>query len=522
MRRLSFALVALVVARPVFAQPAPEPPQPQPAPEPPPPPQAPAPEPLAPSSPDDAAPDEVPAGPRADPDTVLHEDNEFGPLILIERIDITGNTATQTEIIQRALPISPGDVLHSSDKRLREARFKILALGYFRDVGLAIHKGSQRGQVVIEVHVVERGTLVLNRLWFGTTSLSPWWAGADIGERNLYGLGLGVGGGFVFARHGDFPGARDQYAAEIRITDPSLRGSRWGASWAATVVHGSEPYRVPCTPVDGDPSPTCAFPYRRVGVRIGATYNISALTRLTTGLRIEAIDAALPAVPLVQHPDGSLTTANLHLLPGASRVVTTSFGFDRDTRPDPILPHAGDRIVASAELGGTLLGGSYDFATIFAGYEHYWPLLGERHALAIKLAGGVVVGDAPRFDRIYIADVDRMLTPRALGMVLSTSPPLSILGTRADKPAYGDLGGSATVEYALQVYRGSGKQRLYGADVFVAAGVWGLAEHAELRARTTGLAAALPIDVFADAGLRIDTDIGVFELAIGNALGRLR
>jgi outer membrane protein insertion porin family len=106
-------------------------------------------------------PDDGPSSgePEAEADAPLHEDNEFGPVILIEQIDITGNTATQTEIIRRALPISAGDVLHSSDKRLRDAKFKVLALGFFRDVTLVVHKGSQRGQVIVEIHVVERGTL---------------------------------------------------------------------------------------------------------------------------------------------------------------------------------------------------------------------------------------------------------------------------------------------------------------------------------------------------------------------------
>src|SRR3989440_4969597 len=102
------------------------------------------------------------------PDADLHEDAEIGPVILIESIEIAGNTATETEIIRRALPIQPGDILHASDKRLRDTRFKVLALGYFRDVSLAMRKGSARGQVVIEIHVIERGTFVLNRLWFGT------------------------------------------------------------------------------------------------------------------------------------------------------------------------------------------------------------------------------------------------------------------------------------------------------------------------------------------------------------------
>jgi outer membrane protein assembly factor BamA len=527
--RLTLLLVAIAIARPALAgeppgQPAPPGQRGQPAQREPPPPAA---EPIAPmpgdlpvpQGPDDNAPDDLAGASRGDPDTPLHEDNEFGPLIQIERIDITGNTATQTSIIERALPISPGDVLHSSDRRLREARFKVLALGFFRDVGLAIHKGSQRGQVVIEVHVVERGTRVLNKLWFGTAALSPWWVGGDVGDRNLLGLGLAVGGGFIYAHRGDLAGARAQYAGELRAAISSLGGTRWGASSAVTVVHGSEPF---CAPRSSAPAPVCAFPYGRLGARIGATYQISALTTLSLGLRLEAIDATLPAAPIRTLADGTPVAVDLHLDPGASRVVTTSLGIDHDTRPDPILPHAGSLAALSAELGSTLLGGSYDFATIFGRYEQYWPMRDGHHALAIKLTGGVVVGDAPRFDRIYVADVDRMLTPRALGLVLSTAAPLAILGTRNDKPSYGDLGGSATVEYVFQLFRGSGKQRVYGGDVFLGAGVWGLAERADLRARDAGLWAALPIDLYADAGLRIDTDIGVFELAIANALGRLR
>src|SRR5262245_12701098 len=90
-------------------------------------------------------------GEPSDDDAKLHLDDEFDPVLLIERVDIIGNTNTQDEIIRRALPIAPGDVLHATDKRLRNARFKVLALGYFRDVTLAMKKGSQRGNVIIEI-----------------------------------------------------------------------------------------------------------------------------------------------------------------------------------------------------------------------------------------------------------------------------------------------------------------------------------------------------------------------------------
>jgi hypothetical protein len=115
-----------------------------------------------------------------------------------------------------------------------------------------------------------------------------------------------------------------------------------------------------------------------------------------------------------------------------------------------------------------------------------------------------------------------MLTPRALGLVLSNASPLDVLGTKPDKPSYGEVGGSAGLEFTSELFRGSGKNRVYGGDWFIGGGVWALAQTEELALRDSGLWRSLPIDVYADAGVRIDTDIGVFELTISNALGRLR
>ncbi|HEU0033458.1 MAG TPA: BamA/TamA family outer membrane protein [Kofleriaceae bacterium] len=471
----------------------------------------------APAPPPDGAPAEPPP---PDEEPAAPQDEELGPILVIERIDVLGNTATRDEVIRRVLPIAPGDAMRASDKRLTSAKFKVLALGFFRDVKIELKKGTARGQVVLVVTVAERGTMVLNRLWFGTNELSPYWLGADVTERNLLGWGIAFGGGFIYADHGDVDGARDQYAGEVRIAVPSLRGTRFGANASLTLVHGSETYRVLGSSGSPELDEQRAFPYRRFGARVGVTYDVTALTRLAVGLRTEEISTQLPVAPTLTLDDGRLAPIDLHLEPGKSYVTTGSFVYDRDTRPDPILSHSGGHLALGVELGAAF--SDYQFATIFGRYEHYWPLKNEKHAIAIKLAGGVVVGDAPRFDRIHIADVNHMLTPRALGLVLSTASPLDILGTRADKPTYGDLGGSATVEYAMELWRGKGKKRVYGSDLFVGLGLWGLAETADLRARDTSLGDAMPIDIYADAGVRLDTDIGIFELTVANGLGRLR
>ena len=444
------------------------------------------------------------------------EDDGFGPLILIERIQIRGNRSTAERVIRRALPVSAGERMRAGDPRLTRARFKLLALGYFRDVTLKLEKGRARGRVILTVTVSERGTIALNRLWFGTSALAPWWLGVDLTERNFLGTGLAIGGGVAYADHGAVIGTRDQWAGEVRVGGSAIRGSRWGAFGALTGQHGAEPYRVAGADDSTDDEDFRAFSYRRLGARAGARRDLLPTVHVDGELRVEQIKAALPTAPIRVLPDGSAVPIDLGLKQGSSRVVSLRFGLDRDTRSDPVLPRDGSRLQVTAELAATLLGGSYDFGAVMARFERWWPV-GARHSVGIRAAGGVILGAAPRFDRIHVADVDRLLTPRVLGLTVATAAAPDLLGTANADVVYGDVGGNVLVEYSYRWFRRS--KAVYGGDLFVAAGLWGLAATDEPGGRS--FTDALPLDAVFDAGLRLDTELGVFEFTIANALGRV-
>ncbi len=466
----------------------------------------------------------VPTDPSAvDPEVAASEalgdvDPQFGPMIVLEDIVVVGNRTTAERVILRALPLLQGEVLRAGDPRLKIARFKVLALGYFRDVTLALRKGSARGRVVLTVTVVERGTIGLNRLWFGSSGLAPWWLGADLTERNLLGTGLSIGGGLVFADHGGVTGARDQWGGELRLGAAGIAGTRWGGYGALTGQHGSEPYRVGGDPDESRLDDFRAFSYRRLAARVGARFDVRPTTGLTAELRVEGIDADVPVAPTRTLPDGRVVATDLGLRRGSSRVVSIGLGFDRDTRDDPVLAHAGSRVQARVELGSTLLGGSYDYSSLLGRYERWWAVRA-RHTVGLRIAGGVVLGSAPRFDRIHVADVNRLLTPRVMGMTVATAVPPDFLGTRNAEVVYGELGGNLIAEWAYRWFRRP--RSIYGGDLFIAGGVWGLATDDQLRTRAGSAWDALPIDLVLDAGLRIDTELGVFEITIANALGRV-
>lgn len=446
------------------------------------------------------------------------DDASFGPMLVIEDIEVAGNDATPSGAIRRALPLAPGDRLRAGDPRFQKARYKLLATGYFRTVELGLRKGSEPGRVVLTVTVEERGTVILNELHFGVSAVTPWWGGLDLGERNLLGTGIGVSGGVVYGAAGDVAGAAPQWAAELRIDKTDLLGSAVGMHGALLHTRASEAYRV-----QGDPETTAAsdfrvLPYARTGARGGVGMDLTPLSRLSVDARVEHVDATVPDMPVRDLPDGSSLRLDPALVPGESWVISARVGFDRDTRPDPVLPFAGDRLLLLGEIGAGWMGSDYDFAVLLGRYERWWPVRGRQHVLSVHVTGGLVLGDAPRFDRLHAADLSPLLTPRAFGLVLSTAPLPDVLGTGAVDATYGNAGGSAMLEYTFRLFRS--RRHIYGGDLFLGAGLWAMAAARGLDDDGDAIT-DLVVDLMLDAGLRIDTEIGIFELTLANGLGRI-
>ncbi len=66
-----------------------------------------------------------------------------------------------------------------------------------------------------------------------------------------------------------------------------------------------------------------------------------------------------------------------------------------------------------------------------------------------------------------------------------------------------------------------GGKIFYGGDFFLNVGLIFLGSKDDLRVRDVALSEAFPIDLTVDAGLRLDTRVGVFRLSFGNFLGRI-
>jgi outer membrane protein insertion porin family len=446
---------------------------------------------------------------------VAFPDQRFGPRYVIDEIVVRGNHKTEKSIIiaeAAALGLVQGAAVDASDPRVEAVRYRLLALGYFLDVRLSVTRGASRGGVVLVVEVEERGTIVINELFPSTSAATAFWGGADVSETNFLGRGINVGGGFVASTTPSVPGAHAGLGLRLRAVVPPI-GGPYGLSLSATGLYndGSEFYRLPGAPADDpDPRNYVATRVKRAGGVVGVGKDFRTHLHLGLDFREEAVKAELPAGP-------ATLPINYMIMEGSSRVGSGRVSLDLDTRSDPILPRSGMRLGVSLETASSIFGSSYTFVKgIFEG-SFYRPMP-RGHALGFHLFMGGIAGDAPYFDRYFIGDLNLLLPRRALGINFSTLPSRNLLDTSIAHHRYDQYAARALVEYAIPVWRRRGF--VYGGDAFVAVGLLGVGSPGDFIPAGASGWQALPIDLTADLGIRLDTYIGIFTVSIANALTR--
>ena len=109
-----------------------------------------------------------------------------GERLFIERIDISGNTATLDRVIRRQFFIAEGDPFNRNE--IRAARERIRGLGLFSKTEVNILRGSSQSKVIVDVNVREKPT---GSLSFGAGYSSANGLGGIIeyGEKNFLGRG---------------------------------------------------------------------------------------------------------------------------------------------------------------------------------------------------------------------------------------------------------------------------------------------------------------------------------------------
>lgn len=445
-------------------------------------------------------------------------DPSFGPRYTVERIVVRGNRKTEAALILGEIGLRPGDQVTASDPRVEAARIRLLSLGFFLDVRLALGKGSGRGEAVLFVDVEERGTVILNALYLGSSAATAFWGGLDLAENNLLGKGISLGTGFVASSRPNVAEADRNLGARVRALVPPLGGTGLMISGTGLLVSGSEYFRVAGPDSSAAPEQFVASRTKRVGGIVGVGRALTPSARLFLDFRQEGVSSQFPTLQRRTLPSGATVPIDFGVHEGFSRVGSITATFDFDTRSDPLVPRAGTHVALSVEGASSDLLSNYGFLKLVLQASVYKPNR-RGHIFGVHTFAGALFGEAPLFDRFFVGDMNLFLPPRAFGQNFSTQPSRDFLGTAIAGHRYDNFAGRVLVEYAVPLWR---RHRLiYSGDAFIALGAFGMGSKGAFRDPQRSGLAAWPIDITGDLGVRLDTMIGVFTLSFANALGRI-
>jgi outer membrane protein assembly factor BamA len=414
----------------------------------------------------------------------------------IERIEIRGLTQTRVEEVRRHLLVAEGDIL--DPERVILSRLRLLQLGWFSRVETRVERGSERGRVVLVFQVVERNTLVVTDLVFGSTGPQPIYGGLGLSQQNFLGRGLGLSGALVY---GGSPEGRpedpDRFTIRAGFFAPDLVVGRrrlvFGIS--GLFLRGEE---LACGDPDCD-----AFSddfgraprtrYQRAGGEVTFGVRPGPFERLLASYRFERVHAWRPG-------DGA-GDAGPPIIDGWSSIAAVTGAYEIDTRDDFFFPREGFRGLAQVTFASELFGGDYEYSRYLLQFETAYGLFGQ--PLRLQAALGATQGDAPFFDRFYAADFSYFALGPALGRALE-------LNFSTDS-RYDAFLGIAGLEYGVPLWaRGGFFHRGY-----LALGVRGVWSSATLGGGRTDYSR---VPISGDVALRLDTPVGTFNASLGYAL----
>jgi outer membrane protein insertion porin family len=132
------------------------------------------------------------------------------PRVYVERIDITGNTATRDKVIRREFRLNEGDAF--SALRVKRSQDRIQSLGFFQEkLEIKQTEGSAPDRVVLGVNVEEKPTGQLS-LSGGYSSLERFVVQLAVSQNNFMGKGQSLDASLNWSQYSK--------SVELGFTDP--------------------------------------------------------------------------------------------------------------------------------------------------------------------------------------------------------------------------------------------------------------------------------------------------------------
>ncbi|HWA78673.1 MAG TPA: outer membrane protein assembly factor BamA [Acetobacteraceae bacterium] len=264
-----------------------------------------------------------------------------GPHVYIERIDITGNTRTEDQVIRRQFNLAEGDPFNAASIQQTQQRLK--DLNYFGTVNITTSPGSEPDRIIVHTAVTEKAT---GEFTIGGGYSTDVGALVNVGlqENNIVGSGIDAGISGILAQR--------ESSIDLNVTDPYFLGRN--------LLTGIDIYDI-----TNNNQSIAEYSENRYGftTRLGYNFNDHVSQEWSYSLvNRDIVNIATTASPYIFANQGNNVLSQ----------IGTTLVFDwRDSKIDPT---RGFVISGGADYAG--IGGNADFVRLRADAAYYIPLDG--------------------------------------------------------------------------------------------------------------------------------------------------
>ncbi|MEZ0498351.1 outer membrane protein assembly factor BamA [Sphingomonas sp. IW22] len=390
----------------------------------------------------------------------------------VDRIEITGNTQTQDEVIRREMRLAEGDAYNSFLRKRSQDR--VNSLGFFQDkFEIEEKEGSSPDRVMLNANVEERSTGELT-LSAGFSSLERFILQGSIRQRNFRGKGQDLR---LQANYSSY-----SKSVELGFTEPYL--------FDKNIALGGTIFRRDFNAfnfIGNDRNTT--FSQTSTGFQIVAGIPMTEYWSLSARYQLSQDDVSLDEETYFTAGSCDPLRAGRYLCEQIGNRMTSLVGLSLvyDSLNSRLRPTRGSRLVAGVDFAG--LGGDVRYVRGRGEYSKFWGL-GGGFIFSVNAQGGYIhsleesrgVGiDAVRIvDRFYLGEPQfrgfdiRGVGPRVLRTPFTTDADgNTVLVTDRQQIVDDPLGGRAYYlgRAELEIPLGSGAQELgLRPSVYVQAG----------------------------------------------------
>ncbi len=426
------------------------------------------------------------------------------PKYVVQSIRVTGNMSNSQERILKMLGIKAKDRL--TTEQLEEARVRLAMSGLFSSVDMKLRPGSERGSLLIELHVDERSHVQINRYFLGTSTKSPFWLGLDTTYLAPFGTNHRFRMAFGATTSNDYTLSMNylvptlaNYPVSLMFSVESLHSHEdvYGASYLSKDwLEVDEPH--PFDYLD-------KMVFERHGASVGLGYAPHEYIRLM--LRIEYMNL------LRQNDDYQLGRyLDDYLKPVHSNLTAVELHVAYDSRRGRDLPNRGHFVMLGIKGTANSAASDYNYFRMNIAHQSNFNIA-KQHVIRIHSFAGALLGDAPFFEKFFFNDFYTFSSSRFQMLNPSNRGAYDLFKTGASGLSYEDFLVHLGLTYAWQPF----ERR---AEIFFSIGAtW--ADSLDAKDVNIGVHPeqkrdAFPADVSANVGVRFKTDYGMFSISLSN------